>query len=337
MTRSAIVAGLVLAMLLFGLGTYHAAGLLKAGKPTVHKPNEISAPALPGTMYLVQAGAIYRLQNGSFKQITPENGWTQPSLAPDNRELVAVQRHANWSDLLLLSTSGRALGQLTHNQSSPVENNHWSFYPRFSSDGSTLFYDYDPKDPYNGFRLDLAIFASPSSSNWRTSVQWTNPNDYTGGDVNPVPLRGGGLIYTKFSIDSQSKVHSQIWLQARAGSPGLALTPADLDCIQPAVSPDQNLLAMVCTKGQAQWSELDLASFDAAKLTVGSVSTLVKGQLVASPAFSPDGKTIAFLAPVTAGGQFQLWTVSESGHPKAGALTTDLGLDSSSAPVWVNG
>jgi Tol biopolymer transport system component len=335
MKRSAIVAGLGLAMLLFSLGVYHAAGLLKTNKQMVHRPNEISARALPGTMYLVQAGAIYRFQNGSFKQITPEDGWTQPSLSPANHGLVAAQRHTNWSDLFLLSNTGRKIAQLTHNQSSPVEANHWSFYPRFSSDGSTLFYDYDPKDPYNGYRVDLAIFASPSSSNWQKSVQWTTPNDYTGGDVDPVPLPGGGLVYTKFSVDGQSKLHSEIWVQARAESTGVALTQPDLDCLQPAISPNQKLIAMVCTKGQTQMAELDVAPFDSATHTVGLLSTLVKGQLVASPSFSPDGKTIAFLAPVTSGGRFQLWTVGASGNPSPHALTMDVGLDSLSPPVWV--
>jgi len=54
---------------------------------------------------------------------------------------------------------------------------------------------------------------------------WSTPNQYTGGDVEPVPVNGG-LIYTKYSIDDRSAVHSQVWFQRRAGSPGIALTPA---------------------------------------------------------------------------------------------------------------
>lgn len=335
MTRPLIGSGLALAMLLFGFGAYHAAGLLKADHSVVHRPNEIIAPALPGTVYLVQGGALYRFRNGSFTQITPESGWMQPAMSPGGREMVAVQRKTNYSDLFLLTASGRPTSQLTHNNASALpEYNHWVFHPRFSPDGSTLFYDYDHKDGYNSYQVDLAIFATPTA-NWRSSVQWSVPYSYTGGDVSPVPVQGG-LLYTKFWIDDQSIVHSQIWLQARPRSQGVALTPKDVNCVQPTVSADQKSIAMVCTRGQAQSAELDVAMFDANNSTLGALTTLVKGELVASPAFSPDGRTIAYLAPVTTGGAFQLWTVGTSGNPAARAFTSNLGLDSSSPPVWVS-
>jgi Tol biopolymer transport system component len=80
-----------------------------------------------------------------------------------------------------------------------------------------------------------------------------------------------------------------------------------------------------------------VASLDPASLTIGSPATLVSGGLVAAPAFSPDGKTIAYLAPSNAGGAFQLWTVNSSGPASGREITTDLGLDSLSAPVWLGG
>ncbi len=330
--------GLVIAMLAFGIGVYHAAGYLKGQRAQVRRPSDTSAPSLPGTIYLAQAGALYRFQHGSFTQVTADDGWTQPAMLSRGGQLAAVRRETNYSDVYLLSSTGRQLAQLTHNSApGPAENNHWAFYPRFSPDGSTLFYDYDPKSPYNSYQVDLAIFASPSDPSSRASVRWTDPNPYTGGDVNPLPLEGGGLIYTKYMIDDSYQVHAQLWIQRRAGSVGQALTAPELDCAQAALSTDEKLIAMVCRKGGMQSAELDVATFDAATLTVGSPATLVSGQLVASPAFSPDGKTIAFLAPATSGGAFQLWTVSSTGPASVRNITTDLGLDSTSAPVWVAG
>jgi Tol biopolymer transport system component len=335
-SRSLVVGGLVLGMLLFGFGVYFTTGLLKANHTRVNRPSEITAPAMPGTIYLVQRGALYRFQHGSFTQITDERGWTQPAMSPDGRQMVAVQRRLNSSDLFLLTTTGRTISQLTHNSSESVpESNHWAFYPRFSPDGSTLFYDYDPKQSYNSYQVDLSIFASPAA-NWRTSVQWTVPHPYTGGDVGPVPVHGG-LLYTKFWIDDQSMVHSQVWFQARARSEGVALTPKDVNCVQPTVSTDQKSIAMICTKGQAQSAELDLVTFDTNTATLGTLTPLVTGALVASPAFSPDGKTIAYLAPIAPGAAFQLWTVGTAGSPVPRAFTTSLGLDSSSPPIWVTG
>jgi Tol biopolymer transport system component len=166
---------------------------------------------------------------------------------------------------------------------------------------------------------------------------WTTPNAYTGGDVSPVPLQGGALIYTKYSIDDASQVHSQIWIQRRAGSAGLALTPAAMGCSQPAVSPDETQIVMVCDRGSNQHADLVVAPLNLDALTIGPPTTLVGEQLVASPVFSPDGKTVAFLAPDTAGGHFQLWAVASSGSSPAKSITSNLDLDSDSAPVWLAG
>jgi len=70
---------------------------------------------------------------------------------------------------------------------------------------------------------------------------------------------------------------------------------------------------------------------------LGSPASLVSGQLVASPAFSSDSNTITYLAPSAPGGHFQLWTVGTTGPASVREITTDLGLDSQSAPVWLGG
>lgn len=332
--RWAIAAGVVVAMLAFGFSVYEGAGLLRAGHHQVHRPTDVSAPSLPGTMYVVQKGAIYRFHGGTFTQIKSEGGWTQPAAAP-NGQIVAVRRQINYSDLYFLNSTGATASQFTHDSAHRVEDNHWAFYPTFSADGKTIFYDFDPKDAYGSYRVDLAIFGTDMSSG--RTVEWTQPNYYTGGDVSPVPLRNGMLLYTKYSIDDSLQVHSQLWIQRAAGSQGVALTTPDLDCARPAVSPDDHLVAMVCTKGSNQTAELDVATLDTTNFTVGSPATLVSGRLVASPAFSPDGKTIAFFAPDSPGGNFQLWTVGTQGPASIREITSDLALDSTSAPVWVRG
>jgi len=334
--RQLIGAGLVVAMLAFGIGVYHLAAAFRGDHKVIQRPTAIAASPLPGTIYVVQGGALFRFQHGSFTQITSGAGWMQPAAAP-NGQLVAVRRGPDYSDLYLLTSSGRPVAQLTHNSSpASVESNHWAFYPRVSPDGQAVFYAFDPKDPYNTYRVDLAIVASRFSSATRP-IDWTVPNDFTGGDISPVPLSGGSLIYTRYSIDDNAQVHSQVWIQRRAGSPGLALTAPDLGCGQPAISPDEKSIAMVCNKGSNESAELDVASFDAASITLGPPTTLVSGRLVASPAFAPDGERIAFLAPSTPGGGFQLWTVNPSVASSVSDITTDLGLDSTSAPVWLAG
>jgi len=225
--------------------------------------------------------------------------------------------------------------QLTHLQSSSVEGNHWAFLPRFSADGSRIFFAYDDKAP-GTYQVDLTILSVPAGGPGR-DVVWTVPNPFTGGDTDPVPLSDGGLVYTKYSIDDQAAVHSQVWLTTRPGAGGTPLTKPEEDCVQPAVSPDGKSIAMVCRHGQLQSTELVLATFDPLNGTVGPETVLMQGQLAASPTFSPDGQTIAFLAPVQQGGRFQLWTVPADTSPSpsvARPITQNVGLDSNAAPVW---
>jgi Tol biopolymer transport system component len=334
--RATVSAALALAMLAVSVGAYNAVGLLRGGGASVQRPSS-SLVSLPGTLYLAQGGAIYRLRGRSFKQITPDAGWAQPAVSADGKRLVAVKRSANSSDLYLLDVNGGVLAQLTHNSARRADLNHWAFYPHFSPDGSTVFYSYDPKDPRNTFRVDLAIFSRPANPPSSTSdaIGWTAPNEYTGGDVDPIPVNGA-LIFTRYSIDELSQVHSQVWLQARPGSPGVALTAPGDDCAQPAVSRDERRLAMICRHGELRSAELEVAPLDPSSGSIGTPTLLVKGELLASPTFSPDGSSVAFLAPAPPGGPFQLWTAPAS--PQAGSprqITQNLGFDSGSAPVWV--
>jgi Tol biopolymer transport system component len=336
-TRILTYAVLLAAMVAFGFGVYHAASLLRSDGSHVVRPSSTTAPPLPGTMYVAQDGALYRFKDGQFTQITSDAGWTQPTASPDGSQLVVVKRVGDYSDLYLLASNGRVEAQLTQHRSKQVEANHWSFYPRFSPDGKWVFYSYDAKDPFQTYKVDLAIFAIAVDGSG--VVQWTNPNPYTGGDVDPVPLKSGALLYTKFSIDEKSQVHSQVWIAARPGSPGIALTPPDQNCGAPAVSPDETQIATICRQSQVQSTDVVVASLDTGAYTIGPETTLVTGRLAASPAFSPDGKTIAFLAPVDAGGAFQLWTVAVSASgaqpPTSRPLTQTVGLDATAAPVWV--
>jgi Tol biopolymer transport system component len=333
-SRAVTYAVLVAAMIAFGFGVYHAASALKSNHKQVVRPSAEGGPSVPGTMYLAQDGALYRLKDRHFTQITDEAGWLEPAASPDGSELVAVRQTGNYSDLYLLTSTGRVVKQLTHHSSPQVESNHWSFFPRFSADGTRVFYSYDAK-VVGSYEVDLAIFSIAIGSG--AVEQWTTPNAYTGGDVDPVPLKGGALLYTKYSIDNQSQVHSQIWFQPNAAAAGVALTQAADNCSSPAVSLDGRSVAMVCRRDQLQTADVVIVGVNADG-TWSSPVALVQGKLAASPAFSPNGRMLAFLAPVETGGAFQLWSVPVgplTSGAEAKSLTSNVGLDATSAPVWI--
>jgi Tol biopolymer transport system component len=335
-------------MVAFGFGVYYGLGQLKS-KPT-SRPKAVTKSRtlvpVPGVVYMSQGGALYRLAGGQFTQIRPGPGdWSQ---------LVAVSRHAHFSDLYLLDGSGTPVKQLTKNVAGSVESNHWAFYPNVSADGKTLFYSYDPKDPFNNFRVDLAVWSMPLDGSQAEAKRRTLPNQYTGGDVQPIALASGPVLYTKYSIDDNGHSVSQLWYQARAGAVGQAITDAKDDCSSPALSHDGTRLAMVCTGGK-QAASIQVAPFDGQKL--GPREVVVEGQLDAVPAWSPDGRSLLYEAPGGPQGQFQLWMIQleepaapspspqRSAQPSARSsaapglrqpklVTTDLSLDATSAPLW---
>ena len=74
------MAVLLVLMGAFSVGVYR---LLDAQRSrTQAQPGSTSgarAPALAGTIYLAQAGALYQFQQGRFRKLTPSEGWMQPA------------------------------------------------------------------------------------------------------------------------------------------------------------------------------------------------------------------------------------------------------------------
>lgn len=334
---------LAVLMVLFGFAVYMTLGTQKsapgaaARRPLARPP---SALVLPGTIYLTQQGALYKLQGGALSQLAAAGGWMQPAVSPDGSRLLVVKRDFNVSDIYLMDADGHVVGQVTHDGSRITEVNRWAFYPRFGP-GGAVFYSQDQPKVYD-YRVDLAVWEIPGARAQSQARRWTSPNRYTGGDVSPLPLAGGGLIYVKYDVDEAGQSFSQVWLTAMPGSEGEALTPPTESCGQPALSPDGTSLALVC-RSPGGLPTLEVAPFDGKAL--GPKQALAAPQALASPAWAPDGGGLAYFAPEGGGsGNFQLWWVA---LPKAGAtpssagvapapkqVTSGLDLDTTAAPAW---
>jgi hypothetical protein len=318
-----LAVGLAILMVVSGTTSYIYVGSRQSKvvtppqKPIAATPRA-QAFSLPGTIYIAQAGALYSFSAGRFHQLTPEAGWTQPALSPDGNTLIAVKRDAMFSDVYRLSRYGGVTAQLTNN-AAPARSswdtgaNAWSFYPRLSPDQGTLWMSYDgPKFAGNGyFDVDMSVWAVPVGAAIRQGRSWTSPNNYTGGDMQPLPVPSGGIVYTKYSYDSDGDRVGQLWFTNRAGSAGTALTSTAADCAQPSLSPDGRNMAMICTY-KKQISYLTIASWNGSGL--GPLKTVVSDQLVAQPAWAPDGSGIAYLAPGGPAAPFQLWFLAKNAY-----------------------
>jgi hypothetical protein len=346
-----MVVGGTTTYLFLGTRTSHIAA--PAQKPTASTPRP-QAFTLPGTLYVAQDGALYSLSAGRFHQLTAEGGWMMPSLAPGGN-LIAVRQFPRYSDVYLLNPFGKVLRRVTNNVAPPRNSdpgaNHWSFYPRVSADGKTLWMAYD--QPKFGYDVVMSIWAMPLAGNIKQGKLWTNASDYTGGDVQPVPVRGG-LMYTKYDYGPDSKLVGRLWFTNRARSAGKALTTPAEDCRYPAVSADGTQIAMICTY-EKQVSYLTIASWNGT--TLGVRKTIISNQLVAQPIWAPDGSGIAYLAPGLPSGPFQLWFLPKAAYtpvvipsPSPGAspaespspaaavkpiqVTTNNGFDATSPMTW---
>jgi len=303
------------------LGTRTSKVAAPAQKPTAAAPRAESL-VLPGTLYIAQSGAIYSLSAGRFHQRTAEAGYTQPSLMPDGNLLV-VKRSSYFSDVYVLSRFGTPVRQLTTNQyrfgMADPSLNHWSFYPRVSADGGTLWMTYDGLKCDGCYDVSPAIYSMPFGGNIRQARAWTDGGYYSGGDQQPIPV-SGGVIYTKYDYASSydanqpNKLVGMLWFTNRAGAYGHLLTSPAEDCRTPSLSPAGNMIAMVCTY-QKQESFLTIASWNGS--TLGPRQNIVTDQLVAQPTWAPDGSGIAFLAPGAANGPFQLWWLPKAAYTPA--------------------
>ena len=306
--------GLCVLMLISSVTTYMYLGgrqsrvAITVEKPTVGSPRA-KAFALPGTLYLSQSGALYSLSIGRFHQITSSDGWTQPFWNASGNNLLAVHRNAFYSDIYIIGRFGQIGPILTNNGPPPRSNDttlmHWSFYPRLGPDNNTLWMSYD--SPKYGYDVPFSIWTMPVGGTIRQGRLWTNANDYTGGDIQPIPLASGGVLYTKYSYGPDGNLVGQLWLTTRptpSGREGRALTIPDEDCHQPSISPDGHQVAMICTY-KKQISYLVIASWDGANL--GPRRPIITDQLVSQPTWAPDGSGIAYLAPGVNDSPFQLW------------------------------
>jgi hypothetical protein len=362
--RAWLTLALVGAMLLTGGGTYlslasHRSAVRAAPKTPVQVVLAAPALKLPGTLYMVQGGTIFSLAAGHFQQLTQPASWVQVAAIPGGGGLLAIKRTGYYSDLYQLGLDGKVAAQLTHNAApsrfSDIGTNHWSFYPSVQPGTSTVFMSYDSGKQFD-YEVDLAIWQLPlsgSKAQWR---QWTFPNNYTGGDVQPLPLASGGLLYVKYDQDPAGKKGAQIWFKAQRTGSSTALTTLADDCSQPTLSPDGATLAMVCS-GQQQRAQLVLADFNGS--AIGPLRAVITDQVVAQPAWAPDGSGIAYLAAGHPDQPFQLWwlpraayLVAPSPSPLAGSpaptpsptatpaavnpvqVTADLGFDATSPIAW---
>ncbi len=335
-------------MALFGFAVYSVLGTLKSNRHSSQKPTQTEALLdLPGAVDVVQGGSIYRLTiSSSPSWQAPNYDWVQVEPGPDG-DILGWRTSACSATSTCSTPKAASCGNCSRSTRRSTSNNHWAYYPRVSPNGTTLFYVTDFGCQYAScggpYNVDFEIQAVPLADPTATPVVWSESGLYfQGGDVEPIPLANGGIIYAKYDIDTDSgpgdgDTYAQL---VYASSPYATLdyltTPAQ-DCAEPALSPNGTEIAMVCTNNTLQTTTLQVASWNGT--TLGTPVTISTGPEPASPTWSPNGTSVLYLNTLLTdkSSPFQLWWVPKANTLKPSApqqVTENLNFTATSPPVW---
>ncbi len=290
-----------------------------------------------------------------------------PAYSPDGTRLAYISRGAAWSDVMVMPASGGAPTALTHNQGTGQQitcpsgisesDTVWAAGPVWAADGKSLYYlsDQQKLSMDCGF-VDLAVWQINAQGGTPQLVLWpARGKDNTGapgagGDAN-LALRPGTpdeLAYTHYAYNPQQGDSQliQLFLATLPNQQETALSPATVDttpeqALEPAWSPDGQYLAYIRRSGDSD----DLYVIHVSNPANGAphfadyaTATKLFSGPIAYPVWSPDGKSLLYLA--FKDNEYNLYlahvSVSGSGISLQGSAIqlTQGGVDGNSRPSW---
>ena len=256
-----------------------------------------------------------------FRYTSPSTEASSPSWSPDGSLLAFTsRREGSDDDVWFLRTTAPG------GEAFQIKGVH--ALPEFSRDGKWLLYEWRGEEP-----------DSMKKETWRNRV---SPVAITRG---PDPKRFDGRVYTSIPIVADERGYlapretrrpSHLYLVSRDGGTPRQLTSGELSQNGPSWSPDGRTIAFV--QDSTERSEVrDQVKPSIYLLTVADASTrqLATGFTESTdPAWSPDGRTIAFGCSKGRGLENDICTIAASGGTGgARNLTADWSLDPG-APTW---
>jgi Tol biopolymer transport system component len=304
---------------------------------------------LPGTIFVSQDGALYAISGSGVRLLPlPAGGdWMQPRVLPDG-SLLVVRRFDEYSDLYHVSAAGKVISQMTDNQQASsnktLQLDHWILWPAIGPDGMSVYFATDaPKPaPSQSYEVDFSLWSAPISGEVTIADQgvtggtrWSVPDAYTGGDIEPVPLPDGDVLYSSYANTGKGTVVTVLGVQTGPRSPMVSLTTPAQDCGAPAVAADGVTIAMVCDLGQT--ADLEVATLN--DTTLSAPRVVVANCLCNSPSWSPSGDNLLYMNASNPDGNFGLWYIpnAASARPGSAKRVTDasVDLDATSAAAWM--
>jgi Tol biopolymer transport system component len=340
-----------------------------------------------GKIYFTIDGHLWVYNgDGTTRQLTTTLNLHSPAVSPNGKWIVMSSTYKNYSDIVYMSTSGGPIRTLLTGNGKFYDAGdgiikstyYWLQEPTWSADGSHVIFlsDLQKEDWYslgglfaNAPFLDLQVFSVPfNNPNLQAAQAIAYASFGDGGDQDPSfqPGNPNELVYTHYAYDNTGTQQViQIFLDdataiadhpgayTPTNDPGIAITPANTQNIEPAFSPDGKAIAYIQRESSSQMglyimpvpegvtaTPNDPATEQKALLPYKKSSHILSGEFISQPVWSPDGKQIVYISYNNE--SFDLWLANISVDPKTGVyvlkgnpiqLTTG-GIDGNSRPFW---
>ncbi len=324
--------------------------------------------------------------SNAAREITPGGNIYDPAVSPNGKWIAFSLRYKNSSDIAFIPVNGGTRRNLLsgsghfYNDSGFIKNTyHWFTQPAWSLDSSHLLFlsDLQKENWYaatgiDAPLLDLQVFSIPfnNPSSKPQAVAYASYGD--GGDRDPSyrPGHPTEIMYTHYAYDAATRTQQviQVFLEDANAianhpgvyhpglpgyDPGIAITDAKDQDLQPAFSPNGNSIAYVRRESPTSMglyvmpvpegvtAEPNNPKVEQQALVAYKKSShILSGLYVSQPAWSPDGKQIAYLSYNNS--TFDLWLANVNYNTKTGAFSlqgtpvqlTTGGIDGDSRAFW---
>lgn len=350
----------------------------------------VNQDVFKGKFYLTINQNLFALSgNNTSQELVKTGNVADPAVSPDGKWVVFIQKYKQYSDLAVVSTSGGKVRTLLSGNGKfynigPYLHNTYTWYaqPEWSADGSTLLFlsDIEKEDWYaqttNAPMLDLQVFSIPFNNPTAKpkDVAYAVFGDGGNRDESYRPGHTNQIIYTHYTYDAATRTQQQIQLfmedpnaisehpgtyhpgmPGTGFDPGIAITPADADVIEPAFSPDGSAIAYIKRNATDMSLEIMPTPPDSITTTPNDPNTekqatamftkdsspfLTHQLYIEQPVWSPDGTQIAYITYTN--NAFDLWIVGVTHNVQKNTYAmkgspiqvTSGGVDGASRPVW---